>query len=192
MKKKLSAAKWLSAIAGIILIILAVIFFLNPGISMYSLSVIIGVFLLIAGVSSVIAFFVDIDSPHAGWTLVSGLIELLVAWTILVWPVITTLTIPYVFAFWAIIVGISQFANSFTLKAYHFEDWWLETIFGVILSIIGFCILFNPLAGIYTVDYVIAFFFLLFGIFSIIIAFHFGSVEGKINKVKKAFKKLSK
>jgi uncharacterized membrane protein HdeD (DUF308 family) len=88
------------------------------------------------------------------------------------WPAITALVLIYVIAVWAIILGIFEIVEAFTLP--HAFGWeWALALGGVLSVILGILLFLRPVAGILGLVWFIAIYAIIWGILLIIRAFQY-------------------
>jgi len=132
---------WL-CIAGILLIALGVYFIINPNITLVSAAYVLGIVTLFTGISKLIfTFKTQAFMPNSGTRLLMSLFDIFFGCFFLFHLLGTAASLPFMFAIWVIIKGISIIVTSFDYKKVAFPYWWvllLLGIAGVLLGILGF------------------------------------------------------
>ncbi len=131
---------WL-CIAGILLIALGVYFIIRPDITLVSAAYVLGMLTLFTGIFKLIfTFRTQAFMPNSGTRMLMGLLDVFFGCFFLFNLFGTAISLPFVFAIWVIIEGVSIFVASFDYKKVGFPYWWalmLLGIVGVVLGILG-------------------------------------------------------
>jgi uncharacterized membrane protein HdeD (DUF308 family) len=164
---------WLPLLRGMMFFLLGSYALFRPGMTAAALAQVIGFFVIIEGIFLVIAGVVG-DVPSRGWTIVRGVIELLVGIFVfansLLFTVVVGTTLIYLLAFATIVSGIMEIVAAIRDRKEISGEGWL--ILGGILSVIfGLVLLSSPLSfGIFMVR-VIGVFAIISSITMILFAF---------------------
>lgn len=129
---------WL-CIVGILLIALGVYCFSNPSLTMLTTARILGIALIVTGITEMVfTFRTQAFLPFSGTRMLSGLLDILFGCFILFHIFSAAISLPMIFAFWVIIEGICVAVQSFDYKKAGFSKWWLIFLLGVCAAILGF------------------------------------------------------
>lgn len=132
---------WL-CIAGILLIVLGVYCIVKPNITLVNAAWFLGVVTLLTAISKMIfTFRTQAFMPNSGTRMLTALLDIFFGLFFLFNIMSTAISLPFVFALWVIIEGISVIVLSFDYKKVGFQYWWallLLGIVGVVLGILGF------------------------------------------------------
>jgi len=155
-------------IRGIVAILVGILILIAPSATITAVIILLGVFLLINGIFSIVSVTThkDRDIPKC-ILIVDGVLSILAGIAILVWPGITEFLIMFVIALWAIFSGIVEIvfavvtwsrlsANSLVLTA------------GILSLILGILILVKPAIIAITIVVLIAIYLIIFGIIMVI------------------------
>jgi uncharacterized membrane protein HdeD (DUF308 family) len=162
------AANW-SALAfrGLVAVLFGLLTFFLPGITLATLVLLFGAYVLVDGVFNFIAFF-QVRSQH--WALlIEGLIGISAGLVTFAWPGITALVLLYVIAFWAIFTGIFEIIAGIRLRKVITNEW-LLVVMGAVSLLFGLFILFAPGAGALAIVLWIGAYALVFGVFLLALA----------------------
>ncbi len=172
MNKSLLKNWWILLVKGIILIVLAIFVFLNPGKAIIGLSIFIGVGFLLSGIiNTVSALSLRKEIKHWGWYLAEGLVDLFFGILFLAKPELTASLMVFMVGFWFLFYAITNLIASFYLKEEGIRNWWVELVWGILGVLFGMLIVFNPFAGLITIVWLLGIFFIMAGIFNIAMAF---------------------
>lgn len=190
MSEFLSAVKnnvkywWLYLLNGIIFLIAGFIVFSNPFSSYVLLSIFFAVTFFITGIFEII-FAVSNRHSHNGWgwSLASGIIDVVLGTILMLYPAISMAVIPLFLAFWFMFRGIALIGFSIQLSTDRIPNWGWVLVGGIGLIIISICILDNPALGVAAILGLMAAAFWVTGIFSIIFAFRLKHVKREMRKL---------
>lgn len=150
MKHTVSRVLW--AIIGILLIIAGCICLWNPDIALSTISVFLGVVVLLSGIVDIVIFTKGNRFLFgAGWFLVDGILSIILSLFILLDQVFTALTLPFILGMWLIFSGLSRFVHSFELRNFGVRGWGWITAIGILMTVVGFISFMNPVVGIIAV-----------------------------------------
>lgn len=138
----LKAVWWLPLLRGISLVILGVLVTIEPLNTLVTLVWIAGIFLLVDGVFAIIQGWAN--RTQTGWRmwLVQGLVDVIFAVLILVWPGITVLVFFYLLVVWTIALGaVAIIGSAIAARSKNLSSPWmlafglLSVLFGVMLLV---------------------------------------------------------
>lgn len=112
MSRTVSRILWI--IVGVLLIIAGIYCLCNPDVGLLSLSLYLGIVLLISGIIDIVIFAkCNQYMIGAGWFLADGILTMLLSLFLLFNQAFTLLSLPFIFSMWLLFSGINQFVNSF-------------------------------------------------------------------------------
>jgi len=134
-------------IRGIVGIVVGILAFLWPGLT---IAVLVGIFALYAFIDGVANLILGLThSPRHGrsWALVlEGIVGIAVGVVTFLWPGITALALVWFIAAWAIITGVFEIAAAIRLRRVIAGEW-LLALSGVLSLIFGVLVFAFPAAG---------------------------------------------
>lgn len=177
---------WISPIIGILAIILGIWCITTPWATIISLSIIFGAIFLVTGIFTIIFAISNKDSLHGwGWTLMSGIIDILFGIIILSLPIeVITLVLAYFVGFYVMFQSIWSIGTATELYSKKVNGWgWLLTlaIIGLILSII---FILSPAFTSGVIAYLVSLSFFVYGLFRIYYGFKLRSIKNEIQEEK--------
>ena len=174
------AKKWLVLLLrGILLIIAGLLAFVSP----VTWIIFVGVYMLLDGMSFLLAGINDQPGGQSRWSLLLiGVLGLLAGLIILWNPVLGGITLTTIIAAWAIVSGILTIISALRLREEIDNEWWL-VLSGVLAIIFGILVFQNVLAGILTIAWVFGIFAIVVGILSIALAFRVRDFGTRIGAV---------
>lgn len=169
---------WLSLILGILYIIVALCLLFAPGSCYIALSVIFSISMLISGIIEIIFSISNRRSISSwGWYLAGGIIDLILGFYLVAYPLLSMEVIPFIVAFWMMFRGFSATGYSMDLKRYGTREWGWYMGFGILAIICSLIILWQPAVGALYVIYMLAFTFLIIGFFRVMLSFELKSLH---------------
>jgi uncharacterized membrane protein HdeD (DUF308 family) len=172
---------WSFLLRGIIAIAVGLILLFWTGATVKVLAYVVGIFALLDGLVNVILSIMKaVDKERWVWTLVWGLIGLLLGGLIISRPGAVLGVIVILAGLWVILMGVIFLAFSFDMPPDSGRGW--IGILGFLIIVVGILILAYPAGSVYAVAVLIAIYALIKGVFEIIIAFRVRSIGKKIEK----------
>ena len=173
-------------IAGILLIALGVYFIINPNITLVSAAYVLGFLTLFTGISKLIfTFRTQAFMPNSGTRMLTALLDIFFGCFFLFNLLGTAMSLPFVFAIWVIIEGISMVVTSFDYKKVGFPYWWALLLLGLAGAVLGFLGLKNLEATAVTLSTLISIAVILFGVAHILAVAGINRFEKQVEKVVK-------
>ncbi|WP_270647700.1 HdeD family acid-resistance protein [Paeniclostridium hominis] len=150
---------------GILFGIIGILFFINPIESYFSFTTVAGIMLTLIGIFTIIRAF---KTTEKAYYIFSGIINILFG--IIVWftPISTTETLILFYGVWALIRGIYLLIMSIKRKNIGFNT---NTLYNVVLIILGLLILSNPIVTLLATPYIIGIYFIISCIFELYLGF---------------------
>ena len=144
---KASTKIWL-AVAGILLIALGVICIMKPVETLLTAAWLIGIVTLITGISKLIfTFRTQAFLPNSGTRMLSAVLLIILGFILLGNKLFVASSLPFIFAVWVLIEGITIAVQSFDYKNAGFGGWWALLLLGLCAAVSGFLGLRNPVAA---------------------------------------------
>jgi uncharacterized membrane protein HdeD (DUF308 family) len=150
---------WAMAIAGVVSILFGLIALFWPGLTLMVLVWLFGIYVIVFGIMMLVGMFRAMGMHRAWWpSLIVGLLSIAAGIAVLAWPGITAVTLLYIIAFWAILIGLFEIIGGL------FDAHFLLMLVGVISVVFGFVLLANPASGALALVMVIGIFAIIRGI----------------------------
>ncbi len=167
MSRMVSRILWI--IVGILLIIAGIYCLCNPDVGLISLSLYLGIILLISGIIDIVIFAkCNRYMIGAGWFLADGILTVLLSLFLLFHQTFTLLSLPFIFGMWLLFSGINQFVNSFELQNLGVRGWGWLTVLGILMAMVGFFSLFNPVANLFALSALVGLLLICDGVVTIV------------------------
>ena len=153
---------------GIIMILLAILIFMSPGAALLTYALWIGIGFMVAGFFRLIQGFQAkgvVDSW--GWIVLEGVLDIVLGFVLMAHPGLTAAMLPFFIGFWASFYGFYLIVDAFSGDGSAF----MKIIVGILIVILGFAIMFNPVMMGLTMAVWIGILLLIVGIYNVIASF---------------------
>ena len=151
---------WLVLLEGIVVALFGLILLVAPGASLVLLVWLLGIYLLVAGISRIVGIF--LDSSSWGWKLAAGILCLIAGFAVLgnpLWSTTVASTWLVIFVgFLAMLQGVAGL-----IVAFQGGGWGMGAL-SVLGILFGLFLVINPLIGVATLTLVLAIFMLIGGV----------------------------
>ena len=145
--------KWLFVLEGILLAIVGIIFFMYPLESLIEFTMIVGIFILVAGIISIIKSF---KADRKGMYIFNGVIDILFGLTLWFSPIL--------------IRGISLLVGEFQYKTAGFN---INTLYTIAIIILSLLVILYPVIALAFTPILIGIYLILIAIFEVYLCFKF-------------------
>jgi uncharacterized membrane protein HdeD (DUF308 family) len=176
VKAAAKAVWWLVLLRGIFMVIFGVIALVSPDIALLTLVWVFGFYAILDGIAAIVIGIRTRGEPHWVWTIVQGVVSVLAGAIALIWPGVTALTLLFVVAFWAIVLGIGEIGGAFASRKSGSNVWGWTLAAGILNVTFGVLLLIWPASGILTLIWLVGIFTLAGGIALIVLALRVRSV----------------
>jgi uncharacterized membrane protein HdeD (DUF308 family) len=168
---------WVPVIRGIAAIVFGVIAFVYPGLTIATLVLFFGAWVLIDGIFRIVgAIGHRASDPDWGWQLVIGILGIVVGLLTFHAPQITALALVIYIAAWALMIGASEIAIAVKMRREIKGEWFL-ILMGLASIAFAVLLLWNPIAGAAAVIWLIAWYAVVMGILAIFFGFRLRSLR---------------
>jgi uncharacterized membrane protein HdeD (DUF308 family) len=168
---------WVPVIRGIAAIVFGIIAFVYPGLTIATLVLFFGAWVLIDGIFRIVgAIGHRASDPDWGWQLVIGLLGIIVGLLTFHAPQITALALVIYIAAWALMIGASEIALAVKMRREIKGEWFL-ILMGLASIVFAVLLLWNPIAGAAAVIWLIAWYAVVLGILAIFFGFRLRSLR---------------
>ena len=137
-----------SIITSILLFLFGLVLIFNSEEFIKSISIIIGLILLVIGILPVADFFrYRRDDMITGISLISGIFSIVCGLMFLLNEDMLLILIPVFIGVWMIINGVNKFRFAFELKDQNEKSWIITFIFSILIVVCGGYFIINPVRG---------------------------------------------
>ncbi len=172
---------WVPVIRGIAAIVFGIIAFAYPGLTVATLVLFFGAWVLIDGIFRVVgAIGHRASDPDWGWHIVIGIVGIIVGLLTFHAPQITALALVIYIAAWALMIGASEIALAVKLRREIKGEWFL-ILMGLASIVFAVLLLWNPIAGAAAVIWLIAWYAVVLGVLAIFFGFRLRSLPAPLS-----------
>ena len=166
---------WSLVVRGLVALILGMVAFVWPGITLAALVILFGAYALIDGVVSFAGAW-KASRAHERWgvLVLEGMAGIVASAVAILWPGITAFALVVVIAAWALLTGAFEIAAAIRLRKVIAGEW-LLALSGVASIIFGFLMIAFPLAGALAIAYMVGIYALVFGVLLMALGFRLRS-----------------
>jgi uncharacterized membrane protein HdeD (DUF308 family) len=176
--------RWVVGLQGLASVIFGVLILAWPGISVYALTIVFGIFTLASGFTAFAGAFSSQNKDERGSLILSGLLGTVVGIMVIAWPSISALALLYVIGVYAVLLGILAIVAAMRLPLDD-RHTALTILSGLVAIVFGIVIFAKPGAGALAVLALIAAFALVVGVTELVVAI--GGKEILERKAKEKF-----
>ena len=171
MRIALARNWWSLVIRGIAGIILGILTFAWPGITLVALVFLFAAYALVDGVMSLIGA-VRAAEAHERWgvLVLEGLVGIAAAVITVMWPAITTIALVFVIAAWAVITGALEIGAAIHLRKVISGEW-LLIVGGVASVLFGLLLVMVPVIGAVVIALWVGAYAFIFGVLLVALGF---------------------
>lgn len=166
---------WSLVIRGLVAILLGIVTFAWPGITVGALVLVFGAYAFLDGLFSLIGAWRAVRS-HERWgaSVFEGVAGIAAAVVTVLWPAITALALVYIIAAWALVTGCLEIVAAIRLRQYVAGEW-LLVVSGVASIIFGVVAVVLPLIGVLALALTVGVYAFVFGVLLIALGFRLRS-----------------
>ena len=178
----------ISMISSVLLFLFGLILAVNAEGFIKSITVAIGVILLLIGVFPVIDYFrYRKDGLGASIGLISGIFSIVCGLMLLINEDLLMILIPVFSGVWMIINGINKIQVSFEIKDLGEKSWVITFIYSILIMVLGGYFIVNPISGATTVTSFIGIILCIYAVLDIIDCI---IIKVKVKNFKKELEKI--
>lgn len=168
MENVISKNWYLLLIKGIIMILLAILVLASPADALLTYVLYIGIgFVITGGVRIVQGFQAKGAAEGWGWIVFEGVMDIIIGFILMAHPGLTASILPFILGFWGTFYGFYLIIDAFSGKG----SAGLKIIAGILTVIIGFAIMFNPVAMGLTLAIFIGIMLFIVGLYNVAVSF---------------------
>lgn len=154
---------WLEVLRGVAAIIFGILAFVWPGITLFTLVLFYGAFVLVDGVLAIAAAIMGGNAAPRWWLAIVGLAGIVAGALTFLWPGVTALVLLLFIAAWAIVLGVFEIIGAIRLRK-EIEGEWLLILNGAISIVFGLVLLWRPELGALAVVWIIGAYAIILGV----------------------------
>ena len=181
MIEAISSKWWMFLLRGIAALIVAVVAFAQPSAALIALVIVLGFYAFVGGALILTAGIVGVGGNHWWAVILEGLLGIAIALLIWIWPLESTVAFVYFVASWLILTGVVQVAAGIRLRDLVPNEW-LYILSGIVSIVFGAWVFRYPAQGLIATAFLFGWYFALFGILQVAVAFKLRSLGGMVAK----------
>ncbi|MEU6740760.1 HdeD family acid-resistance protein [Streptosporangium sandarakinum] len=173
--EELTRTWWVYLVRGACAILFGLLAILWPGITVFALVIVFGVYAIVNGV------FALLGSRERGsrtWMIAYGVLSVLAGVAALVWPGITALALLFLIAAWAVVVGVAEIMAGIRLRKATTGEW-AFILSGVLAVLFGVLLFVWPAAGALAVVWLIGTMAIVYGVALTALAFRVRALHSR-------------
>ncbi len=171
---------WVPVIRGIAAIIFGIIAFAYPGLTIASLVLLFGAWVLVDWIFRIVgAVGHRATDPDWGWQLVIGILGILVGLLTFHAPQVTALALLIYIAAWALMIGAGEIAIAIKLRREIKGEFFL-ILMGLASIVFAVLLLWNPLPGAIALIWLIGSYAIVFGVLGVIFGFRLRTLAAPV------------
>jgi uncharacterized membrane protein HdeD (DUF308 family) len=172
---------WVPVLRGIAAIVFGIIAFAYPGLTVATLVLFFGAWILIDGIFRVMGAIGHHGSdPDWGWHLVIGILGIIVGLLTFHAPQVTALALVIYIAAWALMIGATEIAFAIKLRREIKGEWFL-ILMGLASIVFAIMLLWNPIPGALALVWLIGSYAIIFGIFGLFFGFRLRTLRAPLS-----------
>ncbi len=153
---------WL-ILQGFIAVIFGLATLVWPGVTLWILVLLWGVFAMIDGLFAIGAVVIGNMERNRGWWALRGITGIAIGIITLLWPSITAIALLVLIALWALVTGLVELSIAVLLRRQLVHEWVLGTV-GILSIALGLILLANPKVGALAITWAIGWYATVFGL----------------------------
>ena len=161
---------WMLLLRGIAAIIFGVLALAWPGMTLVTLILFYGAYVLVDGVFAILAAITGGAPAPRWWLAIVGLLGIAAGLLTFLMPGVTALVLLYFIAGWAIATGVFQIIGAIKLR-HEIDNEWLLILGGVISVLFGVAMFMAPGAGALALIWVIGTYAIIIGVLLVALSF---------------------
>ena len=136
---------WNMVAAGVLLLLLALIFFLAPGLTLFTVALIAGAGLTVTGILDIVSYVrTRKTAPQPAWNVVYALMDIVIGLVFLIHPVAMSAVVPWIAAVCFFAFGVFSIVAAFMARSRHVPLWGWSLFAGVVDVLCGVAFFLAP------------------------------------------------
>jgi uncharacterized membrane protein HdeD (DUF308 family) len=168
---ELSSNWWALALRGAISILLGLVAFTMPGLTIAALVTIFGVYAFVEGVLAIMAAMRGVrEHDRWGWMLIEGIVGIVVGLVAFFMPGVGAIAVVWLVAAWAVTTGALEIGAAIRLRKI-IEGEWMLMLAGALAIVLGLFIVSRPGLGVVLLATWLGVYAIFTGIITLLLAF---------------------
>ena len=172
---------WIFPIIGLISILLSIWCIANPGETLILLSAFFIAGFIVSGLFEIVFALSNKNTINGwGWTLASGIIDILFGLLLWAIPLGTIAVLLFLVGFWVMFQSIWSIGTAIELQRGGIRGWGWTLTFGILGLILAFILIVNPVFAAQFIVYLLALSLLFYGIMRIYLGFRLRNLHKEL------------
>ena len=169
-----------SIYSSIMLLLIGLLLFINPGLVVSVISYIIGFFLIAIGISQIVKYYQNRENTAMSVYLFIGIVVSVIGFILIMKPTLIATIIPVIVGIFMLMNSIEKITLSISLKEQS-DKWYLTFIFGILTLILSVFLILNPLTGSLIVTELLGIILIVYSVLDLVEKF---MIKKKIKSIK--------
>jgi len=162
---------WLLTLKGIFAIIFGIFATFVPGVTLITLMIYFGIFIILAGIFLIVGSISHMkNNKKWGMWMFEGILDVIIGLVVVFYPKLSLDIFIVILAIWAISIGFTQLFSALSLK-HEKSAKWLMLINALLVIVFAIVLFINPFETAMAMTYIVGIFALLFGVFITVYSF---------------------
>lgn len=176
---------WMSLIIGLLALGVGIWCIFRPVEALLALTILFVVSFLLSGILEIIFALVNRNNLDGwGWTLTSGIVDLLLGILLLCIPVDTPLILIYFVGFWIMFQSVWAIGMAVDLRRIQVSGWVWLLVLAILGLVFSFIFIVSPSFGGGFIVALMSISFILYGIFRIYLSFRLKSIKDQLDEIE--------
>lgn len=162
--RRLADHWWILVLRGALAILFGIAAWIWPGLTLTTLIILVGAWLLVDGVFEIVSAIANRDRVNSVWSFViAGVINVIAGLVVLAWPGLSAIAMMYLIGAWAVFTGVLEIVVAIQVRR-QIDNEWAIGLAGLISVVFGLVVMIFPGDGAVALVWVIGIYAILFGI----------------------------
>lgn len=170
MNDRLASNWWALALRGVVAVLLGLLAFLMPGVTVATLAILLAAYLLVDGVFAIVGG-IRAARAQERWLpfILEGVISLIAGVIAVAWPAASVFALVWLVAAWSVFTGFAEIMSAWRMHRSHGK--WAWGIAGVLSILFGLLMWVMPAFGLLAIAWSVAGYLIAFGVLALVTAF---------------------
>lgn len=161
---------WALVLRGAIAVLLGILAFLMPGVTVATLAILLAVYLLVDGVFAIVGG-IRAARAHERWLpfILEGVVSLIAGAVAALWPAASLFALVWLVAAWSVVTGFAEIMSAWRMDRAHGK--WAWGIAGALSVLFGLGMWVMPAFGLLAIAWSVASYLIAFGVLALVTGF---------------------
>lgn len=169
--------KWLGVLGGVAMIIIGSYAIFNPEVTILSITLYIGIVLLVMGIFNIINYFQKRkENMASGWILTDGIVNIVLAIILFSNDFISVNIIPLIFSIWILFLGIQRIGLAVDIKKFNLPYYKILLVIGILAIVFSIITFIKPLIAALAISMIVGITLIFYGVITITASISLGNI----------------